>query len=420
MNYTDKFLREIANYSPQDVMLADIAIRIQLSPTDYQTAIDHYHAIHEWIEREDSPLYGLVQEFYAQGGFSIGATVARHATNDEFDIDVMAQLAYRTDVDPEYVLATLDDAIRAEKGSRYHDKADRKTRCSTVYYIGMHLDVTPTVRLTGRNEKTGLIFHSKPEDASEPKHSLHANPHGFAQWFNAQTPPDQTFGAFFEKRSLDYDRGRLMLLEKKADATPVPEQAPAYRKARAVIALQLIKRWRNLAYDKRHKKLRLPPSVLLAYYVATHANQTNTLADELTHQVDSMIAVLKAAERGGKTVQAFNPVCREDELTDRWPCDLREQRVFIDELTDFAAKLERLRGDISLPETLKILEDLFGEKPAQTVVKEYVDRIAKDVGTTGGRYLPGKAAIPAAIAGTSASPAIARVAPAHKFFGDDV
>jgi len=90
MNYTDKFLREIANYSPQDVMLADIAIRIQLSPTDYQTAIDHYHAIHEWIEREESPLYGLVQEFYPQGGFSIGATVARHATDDEFDIDVMA------------------------------------------------------------------------------------------------------------------------------------------------------------------------------------------------------------------------------------------------------------------------------------------------------------------------------------------
>lgn len=420
MNYTDKFLREIASYSPQDVMLADIAIRIQLSPTDYQNAIDHYHAIHEWIEREESPLYGLVQEFYAQGGFSIGATVARHATDDEFDIDVMAQLAYRADVDPEYVLATLDEAIRAKKGSRYHDKADRKTRCSTVYYVGMHLDVTPTVRLTGRNEKTGLIFHSKPEDASEPKLSLHANPHGFAQWFNAQTPPDQTFGAFFEKRSLDYDRGRFMLLEKKADATPVPEQAPAYRKARAVIALQLIKRWRNLAYDKRHRKLRLPPSVLLAYYVATHANQTTTLADELAHQVESMIAVLKAAERSGKTVQAFNPMCREDELTDRWPCDLGEQRVFIDELTDFATKLERLRGDISLPETQKILEDLFGEKPAQTVVKEYVERIAKDVGTTGGRYLPGKAAIPAAIAGTSASPAIARVAPAHKFFGDDV
>ena len=93
MNYSDRILSALAHMAPLDVMLADIAVRIQLSPTDYQTAIDHYHAIHQWLEREDSPLYGLVQEFYAQGGFSIGATVARHATDYEFDIDVMAQLA---------------------------------------------------------------------------------------------------------------------------------------------------------------------------------------------------------------------------------------------------------------------------------------------------------------------------------------
>ena len=115
----------------------------------------------------------------------------------------------------------------------------------------MHVDVTPTVRLAGSNEKTGLIFHSKPEDSREPKLSLYANPHGFAQWFMQQTPPDQNFGAFFEKRSLDYDRDRSVLLAKRADAKPVPDQSPAYRKSRAVIALQLIKRWRNLAYDKR-------------------------------------------------------------------------------------------------------------------------------------------------------------------------
>ena len=81
----------------------------------------------------------------------------------------------------------------------------------------MHLDVTPTVRLHGRNEKTGYIFHSKPD---EPKQRLYANPYGFAEWFIAETPPDQAFGVFFEKRSLDYDRSRMALME-KADATPV-------------------------------------------------------------------------------------------------------------------------------------------------------------------------------------------------------
>jgi len=35
MNYSDRFMRETASYSVLDVMLADIAVRIQLTPTDY-------------------------------------------------------------------------------------------------------------------------------------------------------------------------------------------------------------------------------------------------------------------------------------------------------------------------------------------------------------------------------------------------
>ncbi len=416
MNYSDRYLRQIASYSIVDMMLADVAIRIQLSPTDYQLAVDHYHAINEWLERDDSPLKGHVRDFYPQGGFAIGATVARHSTDDEFDIDVMADITYRLDVDPEDALATLHDAIRGERGSRYYLKADRKTRCSTVNYDGMHLDVTPTVRIVGTVEKTGLIFHSKPEEPWAKK-SLFANPHGFAQWFISRTPPDQDFGTFFERRSLDYDRQRA-ILSKRADAAPVPEQCPAYQKSRAVIALQLIKRWRNLAYDERHKDRRLPPSVLLAFYVACHANRTTSLAEELSFQVESMLAVLRLAHEQGKKVSASNPMCEDDILTDRWPADLSDQAVFIRELTDFAVKLRRLRGNIALPEMQQILEDLFGEKSARSAVKDYVQRVGKDVGSSGSRYMPGKAAIPAAVAGAAAAPSSVKSAPPHRFFGD--
>jgi hypothetical protein len=138
MNYSDRLLQEIANFSPLDVMLAEIAVRIQLTPTDYQKAIEHYNAINEWIDRQDSPLHGRVQLFYPQGGFMIGATTARHASDADFDLDVMAQIDWPTSVDPETALSTLDSAIRGVPGSRYHDKAERKTRCSTVHYDGMH------------------------------------------------------------------------------------------------------------------------------------------------------------------------------------------------------------------------------------------------------------------------------------------
>jgi hypothetical protein len=90
MNYSSPTLRQISAYSPLDVLLADVAVRVQLTPTDYQTAVDHYQAIGDWLDRSGSPLEGKVLEFYPQGGFSIGATVARHSTTSDFDIDVIA------------------------------------------------------------------------------------------------------------------------------------------------------------------------------------------------------------------------------------------------------------------------------------------------------------------------------------------
>ena len=51
-------------------------------------------------------------------------------------------------------------------------------------------------------------------------------------------------------------------------------------------------------------------------------------------------------------------------------------------------------------------------------MKDYVNRVAKDVSGTGGRYLPGTASIPAAMVGTSATPSSVRSAPSHRFFGD--
>ncbi|MGO8065738.1 nucleotidyltransferase [Rhizobium leguminosarum] len=256
MNYTDPVLREIAAFSTLDVLLADIAVRIQLTPTDHRLAVGHYHAIHEWLEREDSPLSGLIESFYPQGGFSIGTTTARHAEDADFDIDAMVQVNMHPDTDPEQVLSTLHKAIRGRPGSRYDGKAERKSRCVTVKYDGMHLDVTPAVLIPSLEERTSFIFHSKKSATGFDRERLIANPWGFAEWFLKQTPPEAAFGQFFERQSLDYERLRVTKAELKAD--PVPDQDPAYRKSRAVIALQLIKRWRNLAYDARHVALRLP------------------------------------------------------------------------------------------------------------------------------------------------------------------
>lgn len=413
MNFDDPILQKIAQFSVQDVLLADVAVRIQLSPTEYVTATKHYEVMGEWIDRPGSPLHGLVDGFYAQGGFSTGSTIAGHNDRCDYDLDAMAVINWRPDVDPEYALATLHQAIAAEKGSRYFDKSERKTRCTQVRYTDMHLDVTPSVLLPPREPKTSFIFHSKPSDPAVLRQRLFANPYGLAEWFNARTRADTAFGAYFEQVSLNYARASAIA---KADTTPVPEQLPAYHKSRQVICLQLIKRWRNIAYDRRHGDLRLPPSVLLTYYVGLHTGAERSLLDELIYQVDCIIRTIEIAADQRQRVYAHNPACEQDILTDRWPGGLDEQQVFLNELHSFAAKLLRLKQGATLDEMRKILEDLFGEKPAHDAIAALRQRHVNDNAAGTGLYIPGRGTVPAL--GSFAAPASAKVIPYSTPFGD--
>ena len=162
---------------PVDVLLADVAIRVQLSRTDYSRAVDRYETINEWIERDNSPLKDRVQLFYAQGSMAIGATIASKLRTDEFDIDVVAQLSLPPDVAPKEALDLLFEAIRGEPGSRYYCLAKRRTRCVTVDYADdMHLDVTPVVRMGGTPERQSILFHHRAEAPQDPSCRLIANP----------------------------------------------------------------------------------------------------------------------------------------------------------------------------------------------------------------------------------------------------
>ena len=312
-------------------------------------------------------------------------------------------------------MSLMERSIRGEHGSRYHDKTVRRTRCVTVEYDdGMHLDMTPAVLLPELRERTAFIFHSKPEDPSEPRTALYANPWGFAQWFSTRTPAEADFADYFEQRSLEALRLRMLA---EAAAEPVPDQLPAYRKSRALISLQLIKRFRNLRYERRPGQRR-PPSVLLCKYVADHANRTASLAEEVQHQASAMLEIFASAQRTGRLVHETNPTCDADVLTDRWPETQTDQARFLADLHELTEKLSRLIEGVPLEEMRQVLADLFGERTARDVVENYVERYGQQVQNDRGAYLPGAGQIPAAGVMLGAAPVAARSTPAHKFFGD--
>ncbi len=399
-----------------DILLAEVAIRIQLSRTDYNKAVSRYQTINDWIKRDESPLKDRVELFYPQGSMAIGATIASKLRTDEFDIDVVAQLDLPVNVSPREALDLLSRAILGEPGSRYSRRVERRTRCVTVHYNDdMHLDVTPVLRMVGTPERQSRIFHHRAEAPQEPSRRLIANPYGFAEWFKINTPRDDDFADIFEKRAEEYDRLRI---QAEADSEPVPPQEPPFRKSKAVIVLQLLKRWRNVQDDSRSG--RRPPSIMIAKLVAGAANHTERLSEELLLQTQHILSVFRQHHDRGRLVHIVNPVCERDVLTDRWPGSLQNQALFIDDLEDLVGKVEQLVKGRDLEVMQKIMVSLFGETPVKEVVRAFNKRTGNEIG--GGRswYDPQKGGliIPASVASVMVPSGI-RVTPRHSFYGTE-
>ncbi|MGE3477379.1 MAG: nucleotidyltransferase [Rhodospirillaceae bacterium] len=344
-----------------DLLLADIARKIQLSPTNYRTAQQHYGAIYKHLVRAESPIAHAVQVLYPQGSMAIGSVISSKFENDEFDIDVVAQLLISPDTRPAVVLDTLFSALNGKPGSQYHGRVHRRTRCVTVDYPDMHVDVTPAVLLGGRPPRTSVIFHAhEKQPASEHRHVL-ANPWGFADWFEKQMPAAQLFAE--------------AVLRKSAEPIPPPEVLE--EKAVPLIALQLMKRWTNKIYEPRlasGSAARKPPGVVLAYFAARSGRSYRGLLQELQHQCSAILTAFEGAARQRNVLVVENPACEGDVFTDRWPGTLAGQDQFINDLKALQSSLVLLSSGISLPEQQRIMAQLFGEHAAANVFKEFANR----------------------------------------------
>ena len=279
----------------------------------------------------------------------------------------------------------------------------------------MHLDVTPAVRMWDTPLRQSWIFHHQPEAPQEPGGRLIANPYGFADWFKDNTPPDHAFADTFEERAREYEK--LLIIE-KADSDPVPPQEPPFRKSKAVIVLQLLKRWRNVQYDSRQG--RRPPSIIIAKLVADAANHTDHLSEELLLQAEYMLSVVRQFHDQGHLVHIVNPVCKEDVLTDRWPESLQAQAQFIRDLENLVLKSEQLVAGRDLEEIQKIMVNLFGEAPAKEAVRAFNERTGGEIDRGRTKHDPrtGGLIVPASVASVSA-PSVARSTPPHTFYGSE-
>ncbi len=367
---------------PLDSILADIAIAIQLPPGLHAKASDRYEAVRTFAERPGSPLEGRILRFYPQGSMAIDATISIRGTDDEYDLDIVAALALAPDAPPDEVLDLL---YRSIVGYPTSQKVERQTRCVTVRYADrMHLDITPAVRLPHGTERESHIFHAHPDDPPRLHFHVPMNAYGFAEWFRARTPEEERFALAFDER---LRKAYEMEVHADAEVDEVPDQVVLVTKSVTTVALQLLKRFRNVAYSPSAG--RIPPSVMMSCFAGHAAQPGLSLSDMVIRQARLIAGELRRATDRRETVMVVNPVFQRDCFTDRWPETLSQQEEFAGKLAGLADNLESIRRQETDLESLReCLRELFGGYVVSGAFRRFNQRTGRAVQAGGTAYTP--------------------------------
>jgi len=375
---------------PLDAILAEIAVSIQLPPSLHAQAVARYEAVRLYIERPGSPLEGRVACFYPQGSMAIDATISSRGTDNEYDLDIVAEID-GPDNGPVALLDELETALIGYPVKRI----ERKTRCITLYYAdGMHLDITPSRRRAPK-EKEGEIPHHKKGAATKSPRYVPMNAYAFAQWYLLRAPVEENFALALNRRLYE---GSGMAFD-AADVEDVPPQTPLIIKSVVTVSLQLIKRHRNIIYV--NETGRLPPSVLLSCHAGHAARPGLGLAEMVIRQARWTAKAIDQAAQAKQLLTVPNPEFPAERFTDRWPETQSQQIDYARRLHTLADGLEAARrSDVQLEDLQVWLRQQFGERVVTKSIKDFNHRLGRQVKArehaytpNGGLFTPAKPAL---------------------------
>jgi hypothetical protein len=358
-----------------DALLMDVARRIQLSKTKHTTAEQNFRALCQHVDRQGSPLEGKVIECYPSGSFATGTAIVSRVAENQHDVDVVIELDASPSSPPRDMLRMLFDAINGDPGSRYHGMVRQNSRCVTVIYEdGTAVDLMPVARIAGP-DRAAHLFHYKQE-SGEAYHKP-VNPWGWAKHFNDRIEFDREFYELFKGRQILAEDSTL----RKAETQPLPEHVPLEEKSPRAVAIQLLKRNRDVAFRaKDRQRLRKPPSVIIARFALDSGPVSTSLTDEVINVANSIRTRLQETDGPRGSVHVENPAYPPDVFSDRWPENTSTQGIYDTDLRRLIVALYRLRNDnLSLPDKLLLLKGLFGETAATYAIDSQLEVQRKEM-----------------------------------------
>lgn len=354
--------------------LAQICEALDLPPERFKQAKERYESLGRFLCEPTNPLSKLKPNIYSQGSTRLHTTV-KPPQGEEFDIDLICELAATTAQSPEDIFNQVKVAI--ESNRNYAKMISVKNRCIRITYANeFYLDVTPgipDVRFGPENIRV-TDCPTKSWKASNPK--------DYAEWFAtiASVPPQIHS---FTAKTADFDAH----LETRASVEPVT--TPKAMRPVLNRFVQIFKRHRDIRYldDRKHAPISAVITTLAARAYASLATVSH----------DNLYALLLAIARAlpahlgpyqtiqGKVIYSVpNPKNPEENYADKWKSKPERQDEFFKWQAALVKYLEELQilggtgGDV----LHRKLADGFGDGLVTRLAVEKAQRL-KDAAAKG-------------------------------------
>lgn len=308
-----------------DRVLDMLCEAIQLTETQFNTAVRRYESVGRWLMDSESSLDRLSPEVFPQGSMRLRTTVRPLRKQYEvvpFDLDAVC----RCDVDPtrkssQSLYGQIETRLRSN--ADFRGRLSPQPKCLRLDYASddFYLDVVPACIDPADPERVRLLIPDRDRwTSTNPLDTWkRTDPLRYALWFDTQCATT--------KRSAE--------LTVTASVSRVPPREPASIKAPLRRAVQLLKRQR----DAEFLGLDGQPSSILLTTLAGHCyGGESSLSDALRTILDRIGDLLARAL--GKRISVPNPVEPTEDLVK--PLSDDSYRRFVSMVASMRQRLDRL------------------------------------------------------------------------------
>jgi hypothetical protein len=328
-------------------ILEKLGQTLDISETQYNTAVKSYEAVGTWLSKDDSTLAPFNPEILPQGSFMLGTMVKPINDKDDLDIDLVCQLKGKN---PDWTQEDLKDQVgdRLKAHDIYKDMLDDEgRRCWTLVYsdsANYHMDILPSIVDKGYRmilekafsdtelkdiEKLGIRITDNESDNYnwETNHLewLKSNPFGYGRWF-------------FQQATLEFTKAFSL----NESIAPVPK----YRKEKLPLqrVVQILKRHRDIKFNGDKDK---PISIIITTLAAKAYNKETDIITGLVNVVRNMRNNIEErwSDEHGKMIKWIsNPVNDEENFADKWQEYPQREKNFFKWLDDVQKDLDDILG----------------------------------------------------------------------------